>query len=206
MIAANDNWDGDTQVAAAAGATGAFAFPSATSKDAALYRSDLEAGAFTAQLGSADQNGGVALAEIYDTRSPASFTASTPRLVNVSARTTVGAASDTLIAGFVIAGSSPKTVLVRAIGPTLAGFGVTSPLADPKLELYSGPTKIFENDDWAGAAALAEVAARVGAFALPAPSKDAALVMTLPPGPYTAFVSSATSAPGIALVEVYEVP
>ena len=99
-------------------------------------------------------------------------------------------------------------VLFATLGPaqTAADFDVTGPLAGPKLEFYSGPTKIFENDDWTGAAVLAEVAARGGAFILPATSKDAVLVATLAPGPYTTLGSSATSAPGIALVEVYEVP
>ena len=99
-------------------------------------------------------------------------------------------------------------VLFATLGPaqTAADFGVTGPLADPKLELYSDPTKIFENDDRTGAAVLAEVAGGAGAFTLPATSKDAAFVATLAPGPFTALVSRAASAPGIVWVEVYEVP
>ena len=88
--------------------------------------------------------------------------------------------------------------------PARRRFSCTLP--DPRLELYAGSTKLFENDDWAGLIALATVSARVGAFALPATSRDAVLVMTLPPGAYTAQVSGAGASTGIALIEVYEVP
>lgn len=206
VIATNDNWAGDPAVAAASAATGAFAFASPASKDAALYRTTFSSGPYTAQLSGLDATPGVALAEIYDATPTGTFSASTPRLINVSARTVVGLGADRLITGFVIAGPTPKTVLVRAIGPTLAAFGVTGALADPQLELYSGSTKLFANDDWANSPALAATATRVGAFALPAASRDSALVTTLAPGAYTAQVSGAANTTGIALVEVYEVP
>ncbi len=208
VIAANDNWSGDAQVAAASSAVGAFAFTSAAGKDAALYRPGFTLGAYTVQLTGPDTDAptGTALAEIYDATPPSVFTAYTSRLINVAARSVVGAGGDRLIAGFVIAGSAPKTVLVRAIGPSLAGFGVAGALADPKLELYSGTEKLYGNDDWTGAASLAVTAARVGAFMLSASSKDALLVVTLEPGAYTAQVSGVGDATGVALVEVYEVP
>ena len=97
-----------------------------------------------------------------------------------------------------------RRLLVRAVGPTLAAFGVPGTLADPKLELYSGTTKIAENDNWGGDAQVAAAFTQVGAFGLPAASKDAVLLITLPPGAYTA-QASGTGA-GLALVEVYEVP
>ena len=206
VIASNDNWSGDPAVVAASAATGAFAFASPASKDAALYRTTFSAGSYTAQLSGLDATPGVGLAEIYDATPTGTFSSSTPRLINVSARTVVGLDADRLITGFVIAGPTPKTVLVRAIGPTLAAFGVTGALADPQLELYAGSSKLFANDDWANSPALAATAARVGAFALPAASRDSALVTTLAPGAYTAQVSGATHSAGIALVEVYDVP
>ncbi len=205
-IGSNDNWAGDPRVAAASAAAGAFAFSSSASKDAALFRSGFDPGPYTVQITGDGAASGVALAEIYDPTAPAEFTPSTPRLINASARTFVGFGGDRLIAGFVVAGATPRTVLVRAIGPTLASFGVTGALPDPRLELYSGAAKLFENDDWAGLTALAAVFARAGAFALPATSRDAVMVMTLPPGAYTAQVSGAGGSTGIALVEVYEVP
>ncbi len=89
------------------------------------------------------------------------------------------------------------------MGPTLAAFGVPGVLADPKLEIYSGSTKINENDTWSSA--LATTFTSVGAFALSAGGKDAALVVTLSPGSYTVQVSGADGGTGEALVEIYEV-
>ena len=146
---------------------------------------------------------GVALAEIYDA-STGAFSRTAPRLVNVSARTQVGTGDSILIAGFAIGGSTPVRLLIRAVGPTLGAFGVGGVLADPKLEVLSGSTKIAENDNW-----LAEDAATfgaVGAFNLTSRSLDAALVTTLAPGTYTAQISGVRSTTGVALVEIYELP
>jgi hypothetical protein len=93
---------------------------------------------------------GVALAEIYDATAPATFTVSTPRLTNVSARTRVGTGDDILIAGFSISGSTNRTVLIRAVGPTLATFNVPGALANPRLELYSGPIASWRTTTGAG--------------------------------------------------------
>jgi hypothetical protein len=96
-------------------------------------------------------------------------------------------------------------VLIRAIGPGLAPFGVSGLLADPRLELFGGATKIDENDNWSGGA-LAEAALSVGAFAISPGSRDAALLVTLPPGSYSAQISGVGNTTGVALVEIYEVP
>jgi hypothetical protein len=126
--------------------------------------------------------------------------------VNVSARTQVGTGDDILVAGFAIGGVSARTVLIRAVGPALAGFGVSGALVDPRLQLFSGDTMILDNDDWAGDAQLAAAGASVGAFPLPSGAgRDAALLVTLPPGTYTAQVSGASGGTGVALVELYEV-
>ena len=115
-----------------------------------------------------------------------------------------------MIAGFVIKGETPVTILVRGIGPGLSQFGVTGVLGNPKLTLFRDSTVVAINDNWAdvGAAALASTANAVGAFALPTNSLDAALLATLEPGAYTAQVSGVdpAAATGIALVEIYEVP
>ncbi len=97
-------------------------------------------------------------------------------------------------------------MLIRAVGPTLGAFGVSGALADPKLELYAGTALIQSNDNWAGTAALGSAFSAVGAFSLDPASKDSALLVTLPPGSYTAQVSGVNGATGVALVEVYEVP
>jgi hypothetical protein len=125
---------------------------------------------------------------------------SLPRLANVSTRGTVGTGGNVLIGGFVIGGNVAKTVVVRAIGPSLAAFGVPSALANPKLELYSGNTVIATNDDWGTAANVSAIQA--SGFA-PSDALESAVLMTLAPGAYTTVVSG-NGATGTGLVEVYE--
>lgn len=207
VLATNDDWAGDPQVAAIGAQVGAFALSPAGSKDAAFYRPAQTAGTFSVQVMGANATSGIALAELYDATPTAGFTMATPRLINVSARTQVGTGADILIAGFVIDGPTAQTVLVRGVGPSLSGFGVTGVLSDPKLELFQGATKVGENDDWGGASAIAAVFGRVGAFALSSVSaKDSVLLITLPPGAYTAQISGIGGTTGVALVEIYEVP
>jgi hypothetical protein len=102
-------------------------------------------------------------------------------------------------------------MLVRAIGPTLTAFGVAGALADPRLRVFNGDTRLAENDNWSAVSAettaTAQAARDTGAFALANGSKDAAMILTLAPGAYTAQVSSADgTGTGVALIEVYEVP
>jgi hypothetical protein len=190
----NDNWGGGSALADAFARAGAFALP-ATSSDAALVRS-VEEGHTAQVTGPA----GTVLVEVYDIG-----TAPTARLSNVSARNRAGSGNDILIAGFSIEGAGEKTLLFRAVGPALAAFGVTAPLADPKLELYSSAgTRVADNDSWN--ASLAATFSSVGAFALPNGSRDAALTITLPAGNYTVQVMGADGGTGEALVEVYELP
>jgi len=128
----------------------------------------------------------------------------------VSARINVTAGSGVLIAGLVIGGSESKTVLIRGIGPTLSEFGVAGVLADPQITVFSGSTQIASNANWnngtgaSSAAQLVSTSAEVGAFPLPSGSKDAALIVTLQPGPYTVQVTSVSGATGVALIEVYD--
>jgi len=144
----------------------------------------------------------VALIEVYDTMLGS---ADGGRLVNLSTR---GSVSDgnPLVAGVVISGSAAKKVLIRATGPALTDLGLGGALSDPKLSLFQGPTLVKENDNWAGDADIVAAAKSVGAFSLKPDSKDAALVLYLAPGNYTAQVTGVNGAAGIALVEVYEAP
>ncbi len=206
ILVSNDNWSNDAQVAALTPQVGAFPLASATSRDAALV-TVLAAGSYTVQITGAGGATGVALAEVYDGTPAGGFIATTPRLTNVSARAQVGTGGDILIAGFTIGGTTEKTLLLRAVGPTLGGFGVTGVLADPKLELYSAVSRLLvANDNWVPTATLAAATSSVGAFVLPAGSRDASFLITLPPGSYTAQVSGVGTTTGVALVEVYEVP
>ncbi|MEI7552651.1 MAG: fibronectin type III domain-containing protein, partial [Verrucomicrobiota bacterium] len=208
-LAANDNWGGDAQLTAVGNTVGAFPLSSAASKDAALYLTPAS-GVYTVQVTGVGGATGIALAEIYDA-SGSDCTASTPRLINVSARAQVGTGDGVLIAGFVVEGTASRTVLIRAVGPTLATYGVGGVLADPQLELTQAingaNVVVATNDNWAGDAQITSVANTVGAFALSgAASKDAAILVTLPPGIYTAKASGAAGSTGVALIEVYEVP
>jgi len=188
----NDNWA--PALATVFNSVGAFALTNG-SRDAALV-APLAPDAFTAQV--PGTTGGVVLVEAYDT-GPAIG----GRLVNVSARNRVGTGDDILIAGFTISGSGNKPLLVRAVGPTLAAFGVGGTLADPKLEIYNAQgVKVTENDTWT--AGLATTFASVGAFPLSAGSRDAALLTSLPPGSYTAQIRGSDGGTGEALVELYE--
>jgi hypothetical protein len=202
-VGGNDNWGGGSALAAAFAQVGAFAYASPGSRDAALLLPALAAGAHSARI--AGTGAGTVIAELYDATPSGQFSATTPRLVNVSVLKHLGTG---LVAGFVVAGSSPRAVLVRAVGPTLgaAPFGVPGVVADPELRLFAGERRIEANDNWGGGAALAAAFARVGAFPLPAGSRDAALLATLPPGAYTVQVSGVGGTTGVALVEVYEVP
>ena len=202
-IALNDDWGGTTQLKEAFAGAGAFPLAADASKDAAVVFAP-GAGAYTAKVTGANNGTGVALVEVYDTGS-----ANAPKLTNLSARTFVGTGSDALFAGFVVNGTLPKRLLIRAVGPTLAGFGVGGTLDNPVLTLrpLGSETIVATNDDWAGTAALKAAFTSVGAFAFTADtSLDAALVVELAPGAYTATVSGRNGANGIALIEVYEIP
>jgi hypothetical protein len=166
----------------------------------------LNGGAYTVQVAGVGGTTGIAVAEIYDATSADTFHAATPRLVNVSARTEVGTGGDILIMGFNVGGSTPKTLLIRAIGPTLGAFNVNGFLIDPKLDLFLGSSVVQSNDNWGGGTDIAAAAANVGAFTLNAASRDAVLLVTLPPGTYTAQMSGVGNTTGVGLVEIYDVP
>jgi hypothetical protein len=112
-----------------------------------------------------------------------------------------------LTTGFVIGGSTAKTMLIRAIGPGLAPLGVPGVMANPKIELFSGSVVIARNDNWEGLPQLNSVGNSVGAFTITdTNSNDAILLITLAPGSYTAQLSGVNGSTGLALLEVYEVP
>lgn len=186
-------------------ASGAFDLESG-SADAAL-RTTVTAGIYTAPIQDHADNGGLSLVELYDLTNGENSL----RLRNLASRGPAGIGADQLIAGFVIPGDMPRCVLVCAVGPTLGDFGVQGASANPSLQVVApGPNgisyRLAENDDWFRAANVAELTSTmetVGAFALPAGSLDAAVLVELAPGAYTALVNS--DDPGICLVEIYEV-
>lgn len=205
----NDNWGGVPALTAAMAAVGAFPFTSATSLDAAIaVTGATRDNSVRVSAGASAPGGtGAVIVEVYDATPRATFTASTPRLVNFSVLKNVGPG---ITLGFVLAGTSGRPILLRAIGPALgsAPFNLAGTLADPRIELFdSAGRSLGANDNWGGAAALASAFGQTGAFTLPATSRDAALALTLAPGSYTAVVTPAPgTATGTALLEVYEVP
>jgi kumamolisin len=191
---------------------GAFAL-SANSADSAMVLT-LPPGGYTVEISGQGGTSGVGLAEVYELE-----TAAPEVLVNISARCFVGTGSGVAISGFVVAGSQPVQLLVRAIGPALEGFGLTGTLAQPSIAVFdSNSTLIASDTGWgnqpiAGASNVAATFRRasagdmasVGAFALAANSADSAMVVTLLPGAYTAVVSGAGGGTGTGLAEVYEI-
>lgn len=208
VTSANDNWGGTAALRSAFVQVGAFPYASDDSKDAATFAAGRPAGAYTIQITGVGGATGRVIAELYDSSPSATVTASTPRLVNVSVLKQIPAGT-ILTAGFVIGGGrgAAKTVLIRAVGPSLETiFDVGGAMPDPTLQLFSGQTVIATNDNWGGNPQLTTVGKRVGAFEIAdAGSRDAILLVTLPPGSYTAQVSAVTGG-GLAIVEVYEVP
>lgn len=164
---------------------------------------DLTPGAYTAVVTGVGGQTGVALAEVYD----ATNAASNAKLSNLSSRAFVGSDAQVLIPGLVIQGNSPRSIMIRAVGPTLANFGVSGTISNPQLSVIrSDGVAIASNDDWNSASnanAIRSFANAVGAFALPEGSADAAVLLDLPPGTYTVVVSGVSGATGVALVEAY---
>jgi len=195
-------------------AVGAFKLNSG-SGDSALVVS-LPAGGYTVELSGVNSTTGVGLVEVYETS-----TSDPAVMTDISTRAEVSSTSSLLIAGFYISGTSPATVLVRGVGPSLAGvpFNLSGTLAQPVVGVYDqNSVLIASNAGWGNApvagtspvnatyrmATKSDMSA-AGAFALTAGSLDSALVLTLPPGAYTAEISGGGSTSGIALAEVYQI-
>jgi hypothetical protein len=196
LVTENDDWGNSPALSTGFAAVGAFPLV-AGSRDAAFQQS-IDG---TRSVHLKGTGAGVALVELYDTGSGIS-----PRLVNVSARNQVGTGDNILIFGFFVDGTGTKNVLIRAVGPRLADLGVTGVLIDPRFDVFrAGSTvPVASNDNWD--TALTPTFISVGAFALTAGSRDAALVTSLTPGSYTVQVSGVNNGTGEALVEIYEVP
>ena len=209
-VGTNNGWGGSTALSTAFSAVGAFPYVSASSRDSAMFQPSLPAANYTVQVRSDAGTGtGTMIAELYDSTPSTSFNASTPRLINVSVLKQI---TSSLTAGFVIGGSSAKTVLVRAVGPRLgiAPFNISGVMPAPNMTLtnISTNTVVARNSGWGGDPQILNVGNRVGAFAVTDPaSRDAMVLVTLFPGNYTAEVSpSSGTTGGTAIVEVYEVP
>jgi len=195
MIARNDDFSSNS--AADQAEIQALGLTPANSKESALIRT-LPAGSYTAILRGANRTTGIGLVELYD-----AALGSGSRLGNLSTRGFVQPGDSTLIGGIIVKGSATQRVVVRVLGPSLADFGVpaASVLADPNVEIFdANGTSIKKNDNHTMDPDAAEISAQRLA---PSRGLEAATIVTLAPGSYTAIVRGAGTGTGVALVESF---
>ena len=166
---------------------------------------DLPAGNYTAIVRGVNNTMGVALVEAYDL-SPDNNSI----LGNISTRSFVQTDDNVMIGGFIVEGTQPRRVILRAIGPELGQFGVPTPLSDPTLELHdSTGALIASNDNWLntiiGGIITSDQRAEIRSSGYaPTDSRESAIIATLPPGNYTAIVRGVNDTTGVGLVEAYD--
>ena len=191
LIAINDNWQSDPQhfVVESNG------LAPANLSEPAIARS-LAPGRYTVIVTGADPTPGIGLVEVYDISAQANS-----KFVNMSTRGSVGTHDNILISGFIIGDVESATVIVRALGPTLTSYGVSGVLSDPTLAIYdSHGVVIASNDNWQDNPNA--IYLQKNGLA-PANASEAALVLHLPAGKYTAVVRGANDGTGVGLAEVY---
>lgn len=190
LIASNDDWGG----AANAAEIQATTLAPVSAKESAILTTLQPNVAYTAVVSGTNSGTGVGIVEAFEVDQPDS------PLINLSSRGYVQTGGNVMIGGFVVTGDAPQTVLIRGVGPNLANSGVGDVLADPQLTLYSGQTIIAANNDWGASANVADIQATGLA---PAQSKEAAILITLNPGPYTVILSGVGNTSGVGIVEVF---
>ena len=192
-VVTNDNWinAGNKQEIIDSGV------PPTNDAESAILRDSLAPGSYTAIVRGVNNTTGVALVEVFDLNS-----AGTSVLANISTRGFVGTDDSVLIGGFIILGGSNQEVLIRGIGPSLAGQGVSGVLADPVLELHDkNGNLITSNDNWQDGPQAQEIMAILP----PTDPAESAILATLNADSYTAIVRGANNSTGVALVEVYQI-
>ena len=192
LIASNNDWKTSQQEQ-----IGASGLAPTDSREAGLI-TKLSPGAYSAVVRGAEGGTGIGLVEIYDLDNSSGL----PQLLNLSARGNVLAADNVLIGGFIVGGGRvSRTVVIRAMGPSLTSYGITQALPDPTLKLYDGNGIVMAaNNDWK----IAQQA-EIGAAGLAlSDDREAAILTALPPGPYTAIVAGNNGATGVGLVEIYD--
>ncbi len=166
---------------------------------------DLPPGNYTAIVRGVNGTTGVALVEVYDLSPETSSI-----LGNISTRSFVQTGDNVMIGGFIVKGTEPKKVIVRAIGPELSQYGVPDPMQDPTLELHDGTgALIASNDNWqttviGGIIDTDQVQDIQNSGHAPGDARESAIIATLPAGNYTAIVRGVSNTTGVALVEVYD--
>jgi len=225
VIAENDNWEtilalcqrsggncGGAEEIRSTGLDPCEGNMTGCSREAAILVT-LVPGSYTMKLSGGGGNRRIGLVEVFQLDTSAS------RLTNISARGVVGTEDKPMIGGFIIGGAKPQKVLIRGRGPVLINFGIPGVLANPYLQLYSGQTVIAQNDNWQAADLLCRSPViscggmnEIIATGLDPCVKDmigcrqeSALLVALPPGPYTVKLSEASRRIGKGLLEIFDV-
>ena len=177
--------------------------PTAASESAII--ANLQPGNYTAIVRGVSNANGVGLVEVYDLSPVASS-----NLSNISTRSFVQTGEHVMIGGFIVQGSGPKRVIIRAIGPELTQFGIPDALANPTLELHNGSGALIgSNDDWqttilGGIITSNQVSDIQNSGHAPTAASESAIIADLPSGNYTAIVRGVSNTAGVGLVEVYD--
>ncbi len=191
LLESNDNWQDSLDAGEIIASTIAPTDP----REAAIV-ARLAPGNYTAIVSGANNTTGIGLVEGYTLDTSASHAA------NISTRGHVGGGDDVLIGGFIVGGNTSKTILVRALGPSLGASAVGSVLADPQVELYDGDGQVIaSNDNWNSGSQVNEI---IATGIPPDDPHESALIATVTPGNYTAVVSGVGGGTGIGLVEIYD--
>jgi hypothetical protein len=191
LLAKNDDWKTSQQQEVTANGL------APASDVESVIISTLAPGNYTAQVSGVAGRSGNAIVEVYDLDA---FTATSGRLVNISTRGAVGTGDNVLIGGLIVRGDAAARVVARAIGPDLSARGVPDALQDPTLELRDASGNLVaENDNW-----RENQSEEIPPGLQPGDDRDAALVVTVAPGPYTAIVRGKGANTGVALVEFYD--
>jgi hypothetical protein len=208
LIASNDNWMttiiGGIITASQVGDIQSSGHAPGDPRESAII-ADLPPGNYTAIVRGVNNATGVALAEVYNLSS-----SSDSILRNISTRSFVQTGGNVMIGGFIVQGSTPRRVIIRAIGPELSQYGVSDPMADPTLELHDGTgALIASNDDWqhtiiGGIITQDQVQDIQNSGHPPGDPRESAIIADLPTGNYTAIVRGVNNTTGVALVEVYD--
>jgi hypothetical protein len=196
VIAQNDNWQ--TPVAPAAGyqtfPVGSTNLTPSDPRESAIGLI-LPPGDYTAFADGVNGETGITLAEVYKADAGQNIDSS---VVNISTRGNVVTGDGVMIAGFTLGGTTPVTVVIRALGPSLSTYGLTGLLLDPVLTIYNQDGNPIANVDDTSPAEIISLGSL-----LPTDPREPAIKMTLNPGEYTAIVTGKSGLTGIAIVEVY---
>jgi hypothetical protein len=188
LVAQNDNWNAHRFDVVTAG------LPPGDEHEAVVIAT-LQPGIYTAVVHGVNDSSGVALVEAYDLSSDSSS-----KLANISTRGRVETGDNVMIGGFIVGGDQQTNAVVRAIGPSLANFGLSGVLTDPMLEVHDGNGAVVaQDDDWR----TFQEQSLVQSGLAPSDDREAALLLSFQPGAYTAIVRGKDNGTGVGLVEVY---